>query len=82
MNEICICQHCGYRFKMPRMEEIPDLSSCMDVASWAYCMPGCLSADCGIRDGLSIWERIYRPIFRLMERRRFRASSSKQKEVK
>jgi len=74
-DEVCICQRCGYQFKMPRMEEIPDLASCLDVASWAYCMPGCLSADCGIRGDLSIQERLYRPIFRMRERRRFRKVS-------
>ena len=68
--ELCTCNHCGYKFKMPVMEELRTRGvelGTFDVASWSFCMVKCLTAATGLTDDLSFFDKIKRPFFRWYE---------------
>ena len=74
--ERCRCQHCGYEYDMPRVEEFVArgmMLGTIDLAAWAYCTPGhlVLDGDLGMMSAKDSLRLLFRPLFRWMTRRRY-----------
>ena len=73
--EICVCDGCGYEYSMPKLELFAkDNLGTFDIASWGYCMPKCLmqAAFPDEYPKLSLLDKLYRPLFRWHEDRKYR----------